>query len=141
MTWPFWPVRTRPITGQHGPAGRTGQHRPGRVRRTAPAHSTRAAQRHTHSQYTHTHTHTHAHTRTASPGLATVLYCVQQCCQVRDKVAHWSAFWWSCAPCFRCARRCAFWSAFFTLVRGCGAPYNIQVILLSICKILTKIVS
>ena len=74
VTWPFWPVRTRPITGQHGPAGQTGQHRPGRVRRTAPAHSTRAAQRHTHSLYTHTRTHTH----TASPCLATVLYCVQQ---------------------------------------------------------------
>ena len=26
MTWSFWPVRTRPITGQHGPAGQTGQH-------------------------------------------------------------------------------------------------------------------
>ena len=64
VTWPFWPVRTRPITGQHGPAGQTGQHRPGRVRRTAPAHITRAAQRHslTHSPHTHTRAlraHTH----------------------------------------------------------------------------------
>ena len=79
VTCLFWPVRPRAITGQHGPAGQTGQHGPGRVRRTAPAHITRAAQRHTLTHSPHTHTRARcAHTHTASPGLATVLYCVQQ---------------------------------------------------------------
>ena len=53
VTWPVWPVNTRAITGQHGSAAQTGQHGPGRVSRTAPAHSaTVLAQRHT----MHTHT-------------------------------------------------------------------------------------
>ena len=74
-------LRARTYPCYHGAAragGADGSARAGSGQaHSASTHYQSCTAPHTHSQSTHTHARC-AHTHTASPGLATVLYCVQQ---------------------------------------------------------------